>query len=135
MADDNSPEDTTASSSLWDKLLRSIESTVHLRVVTYVGEIEVGGKLDKPEIAFPSGAQPKTLTTAINLAQGDITTTIHPDFLSPDAQVLRDYHQHQVGQANAIVERNVKLVIELAQQLGGELEGLTSTRTDPGAGS
>lgn len=110
--------------NLWDKLLASIESVIDLRVITYVGDVEVSGDLNKPQISLPTDKEAKALATSINLAQGDITSAIPEQFLAPDQEIIREYHKSQVAQANTIVERNVGLLVELVKNVAGELRGV-----------
>ena len=115
--------------NIWDKLLSGIQSAIELRVVTYVGDVDIKGELKNPTMTFPQGAEAKgkTLATSINMVQGDISTAIPEPYWAPEQEVVRNYHQAQVEQANKIVERNVRLFVELANELRGEL-----TRVKPG---
>lgn len=122
--------------SLWTKLLSGVKSAIELRVVTYVGDVEISGELSNPTLRFPAkpaDAGSKTLATTIDMVQGDITTAIPDSFWAPEKEVVRSYHQAQVKQANEIVERNVKLVVELATQLKEELRAVSADSGKPAA--
>ena len=124
------PSEEQDEPNLWDKLLASIESVIDLRVITYVGDVEVSGDLSKPEIRLPTDDKAKALATSINLAQGDITNAIPEQYLAPDQEIIREYHKSQVAQANTIVERNVGLLVELVKNVAGELRGVPARPSD-----
>jgi hypothetical protein len=101
---------------LWKSLLRAMNSAVQLQIVTQVGDATVSGPLGKPEVVFEP-QKGTAIATSINLVEGDITTVVPDKFWAPDQQIVREFHQAQVEQAKAIVERNLRLIGELGEQV------------------
>ncbi|OEU62361.1 MAG: hypothetical protein BBJ57_11520 [Desulfobacterales bacterium PC51MH44] len=56
------------------------------------------------------------ISTTINLLEGDITTTMHKNFV-PDLQNVADFHKEQVVKAEQIIERNINTLKNLADAL------------------
>jgi hypothetical protein len=88
-------------------LLDAVRSAVQLQIVTRVGD----------------GDQ-NAIATSINLVQGDITNTVPDKFWAPDQQIVRDFHQAQVEQAKAIVERNLRMIAEVGKQVADAITEL-----------
>jgi hypothetical protein len=101
----------TESKSLSQMLLDAVGSAVHLKVVTQVDELAI--------------------STNINLVEGDITSVVPAKFWAPDQQIVRDFHQAQVEQAKAIVDRNLRLIGELGKQIA---DGITELKRAEAAG-
>ena len=111
---------------VWDKLLRGVQSAVELRVITVVGEVELGGKLADPQVDF-GGDKSKTasaIVTSINLVEGDITNIVPDQFWAPDKEVIRKYHEQQVSNGTEIVSRNLRLISEVGEALIRTLSNL-----------
>lgn len=108
---------------LWQQLLGGVRSAVCLRIVTQIGEVEVNGEFDRPNIAF-SGEKGDAIATSINLIDGDLTCVVPEKFWAPDKQVIRDFHQQQVEQGKAIVERNLQLIGELGSGIAKAIADL-----------
>lgn len=111
------------SKSLSQMLLDAVGSAVRLQVVTQVGDVGISGTLNKYEVKLePNG---NAIATSINLVEGDITSVVPEKFWAPDQQIVRDFHQAQVEQAKAIVERNLRLIGELGKQIA---DGITELK-------
>jgi len=134
MPDATSPDrDKPAPSNLWTKLISGVKSAIELRVVTYIGDVEIEGEFGSPTLRFPKpeDSAGRTLATTIDMVEGDITTAIPDAFWTPENQAIRDYHQGQVSQAHHIVERNVRLILELADKLQTQLREVPSEAETP----
>jgi len=111
--------------SIWQKLLAGIQSAVELRIVTYVGDVQISGDFCSPQISFPAGKQEnKAIVTCLNLAQGDITSCFPEEYLSENRIWLRTYHSEQVKQGRDVVERNLRLIGELGSQVAAAITNL-----------
>lgn len=93
-----------------------MSSAVQLQIVTQVGEATVRGELANPEVKFDE-QKGTAIATSINLVEGDITSIVPEKFWAPDQQIVREFHQAQVEQAKAIVERNLRLIGELGERV------------------
>lgn len=109
--------------SILQKIGKAARSLVELEVITAVGDFPVSLDTDG-RLTFQSGqiANTDLLVTRIDLAQGDITNYIDPSFLTGDRAPLREFHERQVAQATAIMDRNVRVFTELARAFGQRLE-------------
>ena len=63
-----------------------------------------------------TNTSPKGIHTTINLLEGDITTTMHSEFVS-DPQAVADFHKEQVNKGEQIIQRNVDTLRKLADTL------------------
>lgn len=99
---------------LWEKLVKAMSAAVELRIITQVGDVNVSGDLAKPTVTLGKGS---AIATSINLVEGDITSVVPEEFLAPGQQVIRDFHDAQVEQAKAIVERNLRMIAEIGKQV------------------
>jgi hypothetical protein len=123
MADSTSPPPTK--NDVWDKLLRGVQSAVELRVITVVGDVKLGGKLEAPQVAFGDDKlKSSTIVTSINLVEGDITNIVPDQFWAPDKEVIRKYHEQQVSNGHEIVGRNLRLISEVGEALIRTLSNL-----------
>lgn len=102
--------------SIGQKIAHALNNAMELRVLTVVGEGEVTGRFPDLELKY-SGSDAKTIATSIDLVQGDTTTTISPAFAGDSGELLRKFHADQVGEGKAIVERNVRLLVELGREI------------------
>ncbi len=57
---------------------------------------------------------PEQIETTINLLEGDIKTTIHPNFIS-NMKDVKSFHQEQVNKAEQIVEKNISTLRSMTE--------------------
>jgi hypothetical protein len=100
-----------ASTELLTKFKNALTELESLRISTYVGNATYDAANDKfvPNVADPA----RVMCTTIKVLTGDITTIIHPDFVSGPYQALRDYHAQKEQQGMAILKANVEVVERL----------------------
>jgi hypothetical protein len=91
------PDATGVNGSLPDKIFNAIENLVELSITT----------------AVKTGALTKSITTKINLLDGDITTEMDEEFVSGSYVSLREYHQQREDQGHAIIDGNVEALKSL----------------------
>jgi hypothetical protein len=133
MADTTSP---TTKNDVWDKLLRGVQSAVELRVITVVGDVKLGGKLEAPQVSFGGEKlEGSAIVTSINLVEGDITNVVPDQFWSPDKEVIRKYHEQQVSNGHDIVDRNLRLISEVGEALIRTLSNLKNLEKSNSANS
>lgn len=114
--------------AIWERLLAGVKSAVELRVVTYVGDVEISGEVCNPEIRLPDG-QHKAIVTCLNLADGDITSCFPEEYLTEERSWVRSYHDEQVKQGKDVVERNLKLLGEVGKMLAEAISELKAAET------
>jgi hypothetical protein len=119
-----------AESDFWQALSDTIHRSVNLRIVTLVGDAIVTGTLERLEIAAPAAAG-GVLVTDINFVGGDITRIVSEKLLGADFADLRNAHQESVTQAQDIVERNVKILVTIAKEIGQQLGSLPAPTAGP----
>ena len=104
-----------------DTLKQVFDNLVTLNIVTAVGDVEIGdGKGGDQRLTIKPGA--KVLWTAIDMLEGDIKTSIHPDFAGESGKELRAFHASREQQGQAIIKNN----IEALEKLLALIEGLAT---------
>lgn len=107
-----------AEDNLQDKLVKALNAVVKLKVVTFVGPVEVSGSLDALKVDMPiTKPGEDAIVTSIDLVQGDIVNVVPGRFWTPEQVAVREFHQQQVGEAKEIVDRNVKLILAAGKSL------------------
>lgn len=108
------------------KLENCLNQLVTLNIVTAVGAAKVdiksdeaGGAATKIEVGDGST---KVIWTAINLAQGDITTVIDPEFQGESGKELREFHKSRETQGLEIIRGNISALKELVSLLGDAMD-------------
>jgi hypothetical protein len=95
-----------ASTELLTKIKNALTELETLRISTYVGNAKYDAATGRfsPDVTDPARA----ICTSIKLLTGDISTVIHPDFVTGPFQSLRDYHSAKEAQGMAILKANVE---------------------------
>src|SRR5262245_40200566 len=119
-----------AEADLWQALSDTIQRAVNLRIVTLVGDAVVSGTLERMQVAAPT-ASAGSLVTDINLAGGDITHIVSSRLLGGEYADVRASHEQAVTQAQAIVERNVKILVVIIKEVGQDLGALPPPTAGP----
>jgi hypothetical protein len=118
--------------TFWEALSNTVHRAVNLRVVTMLGDPVIGGTLEELQVSAPAGTCP-SMVTDINLIGGDVTYIISEQLHAAEYADLRQGHAAAVTQANAIVERNVNMLVTLFKALGAEVSNLDA-KAPPGSG-
>lgn len=117
MSNEAKPE---SEDTLQAKLAKALNAAVKLKVVTYVGAVELSGTLDALAIAMPTGKPGEdAIVTSIDLVQGDIVNIVPTRFWAPEQVAVREFHQQQVGEAKEIVDRNLNLILKAGKAMVG----------------
>ena len=119
-----------AESDFWQTLSDTIHRAVNLRIVTLVGDSVVKGTLERLEVDAPA-ASAWSLVTDINLVGGDVTCIVSDKLLGAEYADLRTSHTAAVKQAQDIVERNVRILISVAKEIGDQIGSLPPPRPGP----
>lgn len=116
---------------LIEKLKAAVSTAVELRIVTYVGKVDLKGTLKggvndlTVEFTPPAAGEQagRVILTSVNLAQGDILNVIPPDFGSEADKAMLAFHTEQVKEGKEIVARNLEMIAKLGKQLVGFVKG------------
>lgn len=116
--------------SFLTKLMKAAENLVHLQVVTVVGDVELSGDVDHPQITFPDNISgpDNVIVTNINLVDSDITTVIPPKYENDIDGPIMKYHADQVTQANQSMDKKLQLIQSLITDIVPKFK---STSTNP----
>lgn len=103
-------------------LTNAMAEVVNLKVITVVTPVTVGGTLERPTVGFDESQKVGAIATCINLLDGDITTAMDAAYGNNADDPVRQYHEAQVQEAKEIVERNLKTIADLVQQLWDKVD-------------
>ena len=114
--------------SFLGKLMRAAENLVHLQVVTVVGDVELSGDVDHPQIKFPANfsGPDNVIVTNINLVDSDITTVIPPKYENEIDGPIMKYHADQVTQANQSMDKKLQLIQSLITDIVPKIKSTPS---------
>jgi len=89
-----------------------------LNIRTVVGEFkeDAQGKLQYDP------KKSDVIITQINLIDGDITTVFSEKFLEPPLSGIREFHAQREQQGQAIIQGNLRALVELARDLADSEE-------------
>jgi translation initiation factor IF-1 len=105
-----------------EKLGQVIRGAINLRIVTAIGDAQIGGTFEAADVRF--GTVRGSIVTNINLVEGDIVTVIGSD-LGDRQSEIETTHQAMLAKAEGIIERNVRTLTELIRS------GLTELKAPP----
>ena len=96
-------------------LMTAAENLVHLQIVTMVGNVQLSGNVDHPQITFPDNTSgpDNVIVTNINLVDSDITTVIPAKYENDIDGPIMKYHADQVAQANESMDKKLQLIQSL----------------------
>lgn len=108
------------------KIEAALDNLVTLNVITAVGatQIEVSQVEGKEVRNIKVAPDAKVIWTSVDLLQGDITTTIHPDFQGDGGQIVRNIHNDARTQGMEIIKTNVGVLKDLLGLLGDAYKSL-----------
>jgi len=92
-----------------------LQSAINLKIVTVVGDVSVEETDGRVKLTV-LGGEPKGLQTEMNLLLGDITTKMSPAFADGQLPDVAALHAEMTDKAEGIIERNVKLLLEVLEQ-------------------
>lgn len=97
------------------KIEDAVEQLMVLNIRTVVGEFkeDADGKLQY------DAKKADVIVTQINLVDGDITTVFSEKFLEPPLSAIRDFHALREQQGQAIIQGNLRALVELAKTAAG----------------
>lgn len=102
---------------LADKIFDSLKAIQELQIITVVGKVTVSNIFDPGNRQIEIDPDQQTMVTSINLVQGDITSGLDKAFAPGQDDALREFHERQVKLGNDIINRNLKLLKEMAIEI------------------
>ena len=122
----------------FDELYQKIESAVtdlaRLTIITAVGDVTISQQIEeegaeKRHKRIEKYDNARAIVTKIDLVDGDIETVMDEVFAKdPLYAKIRDDHVDRIKTANAIVDTNVKTLLELVKTIGAVLSVVNSQR-------
>ena len=108
--------DTSAvTGTMKNRILRALGNAMELRIVTVVGTLEITD-FDKrgKSLTVNLGNDQRSLFTSINIVTGDIRCAVSPEYEADGNEKMREFHTQQVELGRDIVEKNLRLLADLA---------------------
>lgn len=121
---DRPPLPSTVQQHSVEKLAQVLDRFVTLRVTTVIGaaHVDPGTAVDPgaaTAVAFDGNVQQVVASTTLNMALGDMTQILHPDFeAKPD---LAKLHQDAIATARTIRSETVTILTALVKDLAARL--------------
>ena len=119
-----------ADTDVWQALSDAIDRAVNLRCITMIGDPVISGTLERLAVSAPV-ATAGALVTDNNLVKGDVTFITSEKLMGAEYADLRTAHQEAVKQAHDIVDRNIKMLVSIIQELGDRLHLLPPPSDGP----
>jgi len=99
---------------LMDKIKNALTELVTMEIITTVGQVNLEIKDKKIVVTGIRDIENcKTISTTINLFQGDIQTVCAPEFVTGEYQSLREFHKSREEQGHEIIKDNIETLKEL----------------------
>ena len=132
------PEKTKSSFDvLYDKIENAVSDLTTLKVITAVGNVDVSqtavdenGK--KQIVRAETYKNAKAILSTIDLIDGDISTVMDEAFVNDAGYAgIRDDHLLRVQDAQAIVDKNLKTLLDMVKTVGDILKEINTQKADP----
>jgi hypothetical protein len=129
------PEKTKSSFDvLYDKIENAVSDLTTLKVITAVGNVDVSqtavdenGK--KRVVRAETYQNAKAILSTIDLIDGDISTVMDEAFVNDAGYAgIRDDHLLRVQDAQAIVDKNLKTLLDMVKTVGDILKEVNTQK-------
>ena len=131
------PDETKSSfDKLYEKIENAVSDLTTLKVITAVGDVDVSQTAvvqegEKQVIRGETYQNAKAILSTIDLIDGDISTVMDEVFVNdPGYTGIRDDHLHRVQDAQAIVDKNIKTLLEMVKTVGDILKEINTQKTN-----
>ncbi|MBN2429804.1 MAG: hypothetical protein JXK94_15825 [Deltaproteobacteria bacterium] len=104
---------------LADKVIGALKAVEQLQIVTAVGKVTVSKAFEPENRKIDIAPDHKAMVTVIHLAQGDVINGMDEAFAPGQDDALREFHERQVKLGNEIIDRNLKLLTDMAKEIVG----------------
>ena len=129
------PEKTKSSFDvLYDKIENAVSDLTTLKVITAVGNVDVSQTAvdqngEKRVVRAETYQNAKAILSTIDLIDGDISTVMDEAFVNDAGFVgLRDDHLLRVQDAQAIVDKNLKTLLDMVKTVGDILKEINTQK-------
>ena len=129
------PEKTKSSFDvLYDKIENAVSDLTTLKVITAVGNVDVSQTAvdkngEKQIVRTETYQNAKAILSTIDLIDGDISTVMDEAFVNDAGFVgLRDDHLLRVQDAQAIVDKNLKTLLDMVKTVGDILKEINTQK-------
>jgi hypothetical protein len=99
------------------KVVDSLKALQQLQIITVMGKVTVSNAFDPTNRNIEIAADQYAMVTSIDLVQGDITNGLDESFAPGKDDALREFHERQVKLGNDIINRNLKLLKDMAMEI------------------
>jgi hypothetical protein len=99
------------------KVTDSLKALMELQIITVVGKVTVSNAFNPDNRTIEIAEDQQAMVTSINLVQGDITNGLDESFAPGNEDALREFHERQVKLGNEIINRNLRLLKEMATEI------------------
>jgi hypothetical protein len=132
------PDETkTSFDALYEKIENAVSDLTTLKVITAVGDVDVSqtaveedGK--KQVVRGETYQNAKAILSTIDLIDGDISTVMDEAFVNDAGYAgIRDDHLLRVQDAQAIVDKNLKTLLDMVKTVGEILNQINTQRANP----
>ncbi len=129
------PEKTKSSFDvLYDKIEKAVSDLTTLKVITAVGNVDVSQTAvdqngEKRVVRAETYQNAKAILSTIDLIDGDISTVMDEAFVNDAGYVgIRDDHLLRVQDAQAIVDKNLKTLLDMVKTVGDILKEINTQK-------
>ena len=129
------PEKTKSSFDvLYEKIENAVSDLTTLKVITAVGNVDVSQTAvdqngEKRVVRAETYQNAKAILSTIDLIDGDISTVMDEAFVNDAGYVgLRDDHLLRVQDAQAIVDKNLKTLLDMVKTVGDILKEINTQK-------
>lgn len=122
---------------LYEKIEAAVKDLTTLKVITAVGAVDISRKTTTKngvteETRVENYQNAKALLSTIDLIDGDIMTVMDEVFVNDPAYAsIREEHLTRIQDAQAIVDKNVQILLSMVQTVGQILREINQQRENP----
>ena len=119
---------------LYEKIENAVSDLTTLKVITAVGNVDVSQTAvdqngEKRVVRAGTYQNAKAILSTIDLIDGDISTVMDEAFVNDAGFVgLRDDHLLRVQDAQAIVDKNLKTLLDMVKTVGDILKEINTQK-------
>lgn len=132
-----SQETKSSFDQLYEKIEAAVKDLTTLKVITAVGAVDISRKTTTKngvteETRVENYQNAKALLSTIDLIDGDIMTVMDEVFVNDPAYAsIREEHLTRIQDAQAIVDKNVQILLSMVQTVGQILREINQQRENP----
>ena len=123
---------------LYEKIENAVSDLTTLKVITAVGDVDVSqtavDQNGKTAVTRSESYQnTKAILSTIDLIDGDISTIMDEAFVNDAGYAsIRDDHLNRIQDAQKIVEKNIKTLLDMVKTVGDILKEIDTQKANQG---